>query len=331
MFKCDIFDVTDSRAAQFYSLKEQFYSEYKLKPEVIVNNYITKLFVVYSGDQPVCRASAILNPYIRYNSYQCGLVGHFESVEDVEAAGYLFGCVAEYFKNLGVNYIIGPVNGSTWHSYRLAEPSGFPPYLLDVISMPYYPKLFIDNGFEVIACYLTTCTADLSIDKDKYKRHQQYFASKNIVIRPFELQHFVEELKILYDLSVESFRHNFLYSEISFEEFLRLYAGIEEIIRPQYFLIAENVEKQPVGFVFCYDNMYEKGTKALVIKSLGRVNRPEARGLGRHLVDTIYLRAQQEGYKKVYHAMMHERNDSTNIQSSRHQVYRRYSLLGREI
>lgn len=330
MLTCRCFDIDDPLMDDFLAFRQSLY-DLKLKPEGIHNKYITKLFVVYNGNTILSRASAILNPVLKYDDQAVGLIGHFESENNLQAVNLLFSEIAEYFKTCNISYLIGPMNATSWHSYRVAEASDEAPVFLDVISKAYYANLFRHNGWQAVAKYLTTSTTNLNIDEQKLEKHFNFFTSKNIQIRPFNINNFQQDLKIIYDISIDSFKGNFLYSEISYEEFSVLYNGIDMIINPEYFLIAEDQNKEPLGFVFCYDNFYEQDIKALVIKSLGRVHRSKARGIGHHLVDMVYKKAKQAGYQKIYHTLMHEDNVSRNINADRHKVYRRYSLFGKAI
>ena len=69
--------------------------------------------------------------------------------------------------------------------------------------------------------------------------------------------------------------------------------------------------------------------KAKVVQILGG-GIGALRGLGAWLVEDLHKRAADHGFRTVYHALMHEANDSANITARSARVVRRYRLYVRE-
>jgi GNAT superfamily N-acetyltransferase len=68
----------------------------------------------------------------------------------------------------------------------------------------------------------------------------------------------------------------------------------------------------------------------LVAKTVAVMPDPALRGLGAWLVEDIHKRAADHGFRIVYHALMHEANDSANITAGAATVVRRYRLYVRK-
>src|SRR3546814_4262636 len=77
--------------------------------------------VVSQGD--VCLATAVLyiNPHIQYKNTRVGVVGAYRAVEDKEAVACLFRAIEKLARAAGLDFLIGPMNGSTWEDYRFHD------------------------------------------------------------------------------------------------------------------------------------------------------------------------------------------------------------------
>ncbi|HYF04416.1 MAG TPA: hypothetical protein VEC36_13615, partial [Patescibacteria group bacterium] len=276
----------------------------------------------------VGRAAAIVNPALSFKNLKTGLVGIYECEADDEAAEMLLKAVEEFFKNQGFKYLIGPMDGSTWHKYRFAESEGGE-FFLDVSNPAWYPEQFLKAGFEPIAKYYSSRSATHKSESSRVQNFVERFKSRGVTIRNFDVNNFEREIRAIYDISTASFKGNFLYTQIAFEEMAAMYAPLKGIIDPRFVLIAENSEKRPLAFIFAVQDMLSKDAKKLVIKTVAAIPGSEARGLGTLLVEMIHERAAEHGFTEIIHALMHESNTSMNILSG--EIFCRYVLFGKSL
>jgi hypothetical protein len=82
-----------------------------------------KLFIAYEKDTIVGRAAAMINTSISYNGTRTGLIGWYECINDNLVAESVLSAVSEFLYKNGCDWVIGPVNGTTWNKYRLTVPS----------------------------------------------------------------------------------------------------------------------------------------------------------------------------------------------------------------
>ncbi len=289
-----------------------------------------KNFKVYKDGAVAGKIIAIINPDMKYKGYKVGLCGYYECIDDNETAKQLFDQVSEFHRKNGVNYLIGPMNGSTWQSYRVTEPPVNIPFFLDNKSENWHKDQFVQNGFEIIAKYFST---KIQKNDRKYKRIEKFkkvFSEKGIRIRSINLKDFEADLRKIYDISIKSFKNNFLYTPVTYEEFSDMYIKAKDYVDPEFVLLAEN-ESEAVGFIFAVDDLLNKNQKALIIKSLAVVPGSQSRGLGSILTEMVHKTAFENGYQHIIHALMYENNASRNILSEGTSVYQRYLLFGKEI
>ena len=85
-----------------------------------------------------------------------GLVGHYAAA-DAEAGATVLRHVTAELASHGCSRAIGPIDGSTWHAYRLVTARGTePPYFLEPDTPDDWPGHFTAAGFDVLAEYTSS-------------------------------------------------------------------------------------------------------------------------------------------------------------------------------
>jgi hypothetical protein len=290
-----------------------------------------KTFIAFENDKAAGRIGAVLNDFIRYEGTAAGLIGWYECLDNEGAAGVLLSNAESYLKNVGCKWIIGPMNGSTWYSYRLTQPSDNPPFFLDNHHKPWYQDQFITAGYEPMS-YFHTVKVNLQQKSDeRIERFEHVLKKRGVTVRQLNPDHFEEELEKIYLICSLSFVDNFLYSPISFEKFKELYLRIRPCIDPTLVLIAENSQSVPVGFIFTVPNHFENPIASAIVKTVAIVPDGGVKGLGTYMVAITHKRLLEAGCTSVFHALMHESNISTNILSENSEIYHRYVLYGKHL
>lgn len=92
-------------------------------------------------------------------------VGFFDCVDDAAVSGALLDAAAEAARAAGRDVLVGPVDASFWHQYRM-KVAGFEnePYFGEPLNPPYYPRLWEGSGFEVTDEYVSHFFADVPPD-----------------------------------------------------------------------------------------------------------------------------------------------------------------------
>ena len=288
-----------------------------------------KLFIVKEDEKILARAAIIYNAGLSYKNYKTLQVGFFEAENNYNAVKFLFDEIKKYAKNNGYDYLIGPINGSTWKKYRITLPSNNLPFLMDNYNKPYYAKLFEDYGFETISNYTSSITNNLNNDYSRLEKFEKIFENKGIKIRKFNPEKFEEDIRKIYDVSVQSFVNNFLYTPIEFEIFYKMYEPVKNFLNPEWILIAEDENNSPLAFIFGFDNLFSREKKSLVVKTLAQVPDYKYKGIGSYLTELLHKKAYLAGYDNIIHALMHESNVSANILAG--ELYHEYKLYGAKL
>ena len=267
-----------------------------------------------------------------YREHRVGLIGHYDA-RDADAAGRLLRHAGAELAAQGCTLAAGPLDGSTWRRYRLVvESGGEPPFLLEPQNPPDWPQHWDAAGFTPLARYYSALNDDLSHEDPRVPAAEVRLAAAGVTVRTLLPDAYEEELRRIYEVSVISFRENYLYTPLSWEAFLALYSPVRRVVDHRVTLIAEQAG-HPVGFAFNLPNLQPAGepVDTLIVKTVAVLPGRAYAGLGSVLIARSHRLAREHGYRRVIHALMHERNNSRNISNRFARPIRRYALYAREL
>ena len=249
-------------------------------------------------------------------------IGSFRC-ETAAAGAELLKVQAERSKREGFDAVIGPMDGDTWHTYRVvSETDGSPPFFLEPLSGPFDLEAFKDAGFTPISSYVS---ARAAIDEAIGAPAPQV---DGVTITPWDGENAGALIGGLFDLSRQAFGNNAFYKPIERDAFLDLYKPIIPAIDPRLVFFARK-GGELAGYLFAMPNLAEGERPATAIV---KTYASGIRGVGHMLLDRAHRTFRDLGYSHVIHALMHVDNRSRE-RSRRHQgsVFRRYDLMGRDL
>jgi hypothetical protein len=305
--------------------------------------------VALMDGQPVARLAARLSPALRDDAGRpYGTLGSFEALEGhVEAVRELFEQAIGRLRDAGAGPILGPMDGDTWHRYRLnVGPWDTPPFLLEPYNPPYYEQLWTANGFALLERYFSKRIDPAGVVARLEARARDALAA-GYRLRPLDPARFEAELGTIYDLSRRIFAGNFLYTEIPEEEFIQLYAGARALLDPDLVLFARSPAGEDVGFLFAYPDRFRavaamRGERGLLaklrflrhrrevdavdFKTLGVLAGHRRSGVAAALFHEGHRRAVEKGFAHANHCLYKEGNPSGELDGGQGRVMREYRL-----
>lgn len=276
------------------------------------------------------------------------MLGFFEALpEPPESVARLFAEAAAWLREVGAGPIVGPMDGDTWHRYRLnVGPFGDPPFLSEPYNPPYYARLWEENGFSVLSRYYSKRVDAADVVSHLEARHRAALDA-GYSLRRLDLPRLEDELRLLYALSRRIFAKNFLYTEIPEEEFLALYAGLGSILDPELVWFARSPEGEDVGFLFAYPDRFRavaamRGERGLLaklrflahrrhvpavdFKTLGVLPEHRRSGVAAALFYQGHARAIEKGWRDANHCLFREGNPSGDLDGGAGRILRTYHL-----
>jgi len=243
--------------------------------------------------------------------------------EDVQALAALLDGIAEESAGAGAEWLLGPLDGDTWHSYRLATTgSTRPPFALEPPSAPAVEAALSQAGFAPVLLYESSY-APLS------GRRIPRLGSQRLRVRPFDTSMAEAELARMHQLALVAFAQAPLFTPIGYDAFAALYRPALAQVVPELVLFAEDEIGTPVGFLFGLPDWVEgPRPRAAILKTYAAVEP----GAGALLAGAFHDSARRLGFEGVIHALMHADNGS--LRHSRllgGAPFRYYSLFARRL
>ena len=252
----------------------------------------------------------------------------------------LFNKVFEELKKEGIEIIIGPLNGTTWNTYRyVTEKGSRRQFLLEPWNEDYSVSLFEKLGFKPLAGYISTVMEGMDSDgrrnlNKKIEKLKKFDYYEDIRVESAENKDLLTVLNKVYDLTVEAFKNNFLYSELEREIFLKMYMSYEDKIIKKFFKMLY-LGDELIGYVFGISDYAELGYKGkidtIILKTIAVSPIYNGKGMGYILINSLVEEAEKEEYENVIYALMHESNVSKNIGLLLGNILRRYNLFIKEL
>jgi hypothetical protein len=277
-------------------------------------------------------------PGAAHRGVKLGYIGDLAETSDTsressaaQKAEFVRGAKNRLF-SMGASKIVGPIDGDTWHRYRLPLPGNQSRNFLEPDYPPFSAENFLNAGMEVIATYRTSAIEDLTLAMEKLSQpdtlDQKALKKNAINLRKLKLAEFDDEMKRLHSFSLEAFKGNFLYSPIGLDAFQKIYCPIEPLLQESLVLIAEAKDdyRTILAVVLALPDQTDKST--LIVKTLAR--HPQApRGLGRYLFYEVLARAHQLGFSRAECALMKDDNFSAFLPEQLDgKVIRKFALFG---
>ncbi len=252
---------------------------------------------------------------------KCASVGGIE-FSSCQAGASLLNSISENLRAEGFFGLLGPMDGDTWHNYRLVTFSdGSEPFQLEPVSRPHDIEAFGIAGFIPVSNYVSA-RARLTDTLGPAP-----VVCPGVSVFPWDGNEAEQLIMKLYEMSVSAFAKNRFFKPISLETFFEIYRPLFGMVDPAHILFAHSGEGQLVGFLFGMPDQKraEKPPTAILKTYASAIH-----GVGHLLADTYHRRAIEMGFEEVIHALMHENNISLK-RSEKHKatIFRRYALLGK--
>jgi len=232
-----------------------------------------------------------------------GYIGCFELSDYEPGKRQLEEYIAQ-LKSSGHKRIIAPIDGNTWHKYRLVSwDSGFRAFPLEPQNPIWYNDVYLDCGFTPLAKYFS-----VAFDINKTPALSSPLFTKESIDKRVTYKKFEpSDLKTIYDISLAGFDNNFLYDEITFDEFSKLYEPLLPMVDGDFVLIAY-VDDMPCGFMFAIGI-----GDIFILKSIAVLPEYRKFGIGNSLINKVLLAAKEKGYKTAIGALIIDGNISRHM------------------
>ena len=209
------------------------------------------LFMADKGGRTVGRIAGIIDHhYIKFHQENVGFFGFFESIADAEVAEMLLSKVGKWLKEHGMEKMVGPMNPSMNDECGLlVEGFDVSPCLMMPYNPRYYPSLLEGFGLKKTMDLYAYWLEESSFLDDRLFRITERLIKKDpqLCVRPINLRHFEEELKIIKEIYNDAWSKNWGFVPLTEAEINDLAKNLRPLVVPELILIAY-LGEEPIGF-----------------------------------------------------------------------------------
>lgn len=232
-------------------------------------------------------------------------LGCFEAQDEPRLTSLVLQAAVSWARQQGVRTVYGPIDKSTWQSYRYRTDEEAETFPWEPARQSYEEwKKF---GFQLASRYHSTAYRQTFLANMRLASYLFWWPAHKAQrlgyrVAPFHAD-WKENLETVYRIALDAFDSSYLFEPISFAEFTSIYAQLGQKLdfRPSFFLI--NPSGEAVGFVLAY---YDAGY--LVVKSLGILSSCQGSGLGRCLAYAVLKAGADDGLKAGIAALIRTGN-----------------------
>jgi hypothetical protein len=256
-----------------------------------------------------------------------GLIGALES-GDAGLHAALLARAAERLRAAGCTLAAGPVDGDTWHRYRLVTWSdGTPPFALEPYSPVAATVPWERAGFAPLETYASYRDDALGTRDPRVPALEARLRAAGVVLRPLDVAHFDDELAQIHALALHGFRDAALYAPIGFEAFAALYRPLAPLLDPRLCPVAVR-DGRIAGALFALRD--PRAPQTVVLKTVVRDPDRALAGLGFVLTDRTRATAHALGATRAISALQHDGSVARSL-AAHAVVFRRYAVFGKEL
>ena len=285
--------------------------------------------------------------------------GYWEEAGDGDGSAALFEAAEAWARSAGATAMFGPVNFTTFGSYRLrVDASGGAPFLGEPYNPARYAPLLEGLGFAPVCRYVTQVGAPRDVPFAAKVRVRQAVADAGFRFEPLDASRWMATLPELHRAVDEIFGDAFAYTPVPFAQFAAGYgAPVARRLCPHTSLVARDADGALAGFLLAFPDYgplvvqgsrlgrvppsalrYDEhapllagaGERTGIVKTLGVARAHRRRGL----MDALVVSAVERGrarYDRWIGALIRDDNPSRRFGLEQLDGERAYALYGKPL
>ncbi|HEX9973065.1 MAG TPA: GNAT family N-acetyltransferase [bacterium] len=211
-----------------------------------------QIFLLYDNEKIIGRIAVYVNHVANdYWKEKIGFFGHYECIDDQNAASQLLGTAEQWLRERGMEKMRGQWNFVSQDIGFISEGFDIPPIVLSPYNPPYYNDHVAAFGMQK-AKDLLVYSCDISKGykiPDRFLEFTDRIAERyRVTVRPINMKKLVEDARIIVRLTNESIAGNWGYYPVDESEAEQIAADLKMIVHPEVVLIAE-IDSEPIGYI----------------------------------------------------------------------------------
>lgn len=264
------------------------------------------------------------NPEISENIV---LFGFINFPNNLEVAKDLFKKIENFAKSFSGKKLVGPINYSTWFSYRWMIKGFEETKIYNEPSNPkYFPEIARKLGYKEYKNYCSTLVRSYDSKAKYYREKYKKILERGYSFKRYKGFKIYFILQDIYKISINSFTENPLYSPISYKDFKKIYvSGFNKKVKLNPVVDMCFYKKEPVGFTFTFKNPY--GDNIWVWKTIGIKKSFQNKGIGSAFRYIIHKTAIENNCDFVLHHLTYIDNIVKKLRDKKDKNFKNYALF----
>ncbi len=217
-------------------------------------------FLAMRGEAPVGRIAAVVNH--QYNQHHAGdrtgFFGFFECVDDPGVASALLDTASAWLRARGMTTMRGPMNFSTNDEFSspgvLIEGFDTPPAVMMSHNPPYYGRLMDAAGMgkskDLLAYWITD-----AVPQRLRTTMARLGQRAGVTIRSVRMKDLQDEVRRVQEVYNAAWSQNWGFVPMTEAEFHHLARELKPVVDPEFVLLAEKADGEPVGFLLALPDL----------------------------------------------------------------------------
>ncbi len=218
-----------------------------------------QLFLAERDGRAVGRISAQINP-LHDDKWgeSAGFFGHFDCLDDPEAAAALFEAAESWLRERGARYSRGPFSFTiNDESGCLVEGFDTPPMIAMPHGRRWFPELIEANGYaKVKDLWAYRYPVDAPLGDRRQRAWERIHEHPRVTVRPFDQRNFQRDVRIAAEIFNEAWVDNWGSVPITEEEADRLATDLAQFADPDLTAFVE-IDGDPAAMVISIPNLNE--------------------------------------------------------------------------
>ncbi len=288
-------------------------------------------FLAFRGRETVGRISAIIDQqYLKHGRADTAYFGFFESFDDREVAGSLFGAAENWARERKMKKIIGPMNPTPNHVLGvLIDAFDRPPVVQTPYNPPYYGELIEAAGLRKEKDHYAYYLDQTIRPSDRIRRVAELARKRGgIAVRPVNMKKYKQELGLIREIYNDAWTERSDFVPWTEEEFDYMADDLKLIVNTDLVFLAF-VNGEPAGFSVPIPDINQVLIKMngrllpfgifkllwgksrvdmMRLALLGIKQKFQNKGIDAIFIYESYMRAEQCGYKSAELSLIIEDN-----------------------
>ena len=293
--------------------------------------HLIKAFVYKRHGEVLARLAVYHNPHLVINGHNTATIGSYECVDDDAVSEQFLQSIFAWLHSKAYEFVIGPMEGSTWHTYRFSLHNSAPNFMMEPYHHIYYNEHFKKVGFSCISKYCSNLDDTMLVNKNLEKQFESRHKNSPFELRSLFYDDFQRELLRIAQFCNEAFAENFLFTPMDVEKVANYYSALKKWIDPELILILNDAAGNMQGLLFCIQDHLNKSEKTLIVKTLARKKQSVYKGAGAYMLSKLMTKARQKEYQRCIHAFMMNDNALSLSEKIEGKSYKEYMLYGKKL